>query len=173
MIFSDVMSGVDYYWPLDDDVIAPYSYMEGTVKAKKAGVFKNGQFPIATGYNKVRKTLYFNGENSSLEIPYIEGSCASNPGSGYCAHGFTVLFLYKNNQSSYGTEYFILDTIGDSGNQYGYTVSLQYGKVIFYVRTARKYYMVSTYFSRSVWNHFAFTWSTTDGLRIFLNGQSK
>ena len=141
--------------------------LEGTLPVNVSSkTFSTDKFPIDN-----KQYLSFNGAGNYLAVNGIEGSCASHPDASSCPHGFTISFLFKYTEKISDQQTIIMDTLGDSLTAVGFIIYIQSNRLTTLLRTSSGTYTSSTSgFSRTQWNHYAFTFSARSGLTTFLNG---
>ena len=109
-----------------------------------------------------------------MKIDATSDVCLSNPDSGSCTRGITVLFVFKDMVAASSMtalqEHILLDTMGNNVNALGYRVSLINYQVQVALRSRLRRYEVKASYKRNAFNHLAFTWSRNDGLKFYLNG---
>ena len=109
-----------------------------------------------------------------MKIDVTSDVCLSNPDSGLCTRGITVLFVFKDMVAASSMtalqEHILLDTMGNNVNALGYRVSLINYQVQVALRSRIRSYQVKGSYKQNVFNHLAFTWSRNDGLKLYLNG---
>ena len=165
----DFYSKADYFWPFNSA-----TDFEGSLLVNTFGNFSNGDFPVNYNGATFRHTLVISGKTSYLKIDATSDVCLSNPDSGSCIRGITVLFVFKDMvptcSMTASQEHNLLDTMGNNVNALGYRVSLINYQVQVDLRSRIRSYKVKTSYKRNAFNHLAFTWSRNDGLTLYLNG---
>ena len=109
-----------------------------------------------------------------MKIDATSDVCLSNPDSGSCTRGITILFVFKDMVAKSSVtaleDHILLDTMGNNVNALGYRVSLINYQVQVTLRSRIRSYEVKASYKRNVFNHLAFAWSRNDGLKLYLNG---
>ena len=130
-----------------------------------------GTFGTTTFKNVNQKYLAFDGRSNYLTITDLESECALHPDSASCPHGFTMSFLFKKGEEPItASEKLIIDTLGYNDNQAGYRIFFQTDMIVIYMTASFRKYRISSGYNQQQWNHFAFTFSSTDGLTTYING---
>lgn len=168
VLIIDWISKADYYWPLN--AIPSGNMVEGTLPIKPSGTFSIIKFPIHYSANSDRYTLQFSGKlNNYLTIPGLD-ECVSHPDSNSCPHGITVSFVFKYKQVLSSFEKVLLDTINSKDSSVGYRVYVKMGKMYVLLRGQERYYKAGARFNAGAYHHFTFTWSKTEGLKVYIDG---
>ncbi|XP_065683392.1 uncharacterized protein LOC100215503 isoform X1 [Hydra vulgaris] len=167
---SNWRSSCDYYWPLDS--VTKNNEVFGTTTAQYFGSIQPtpySTFPVTLSNNQYRNVLSFNGNNNYLKTD-IDSTCSINPISDNCPHGFSasVLFKYKENQLS-SSNRFIIDSV--TTFSVGYSIYINIGMVYVDVVGSNKHYLSGSYYNKDSWNHLAFTYSSQNGLVVYINGE--
>ena len=157
-----------FYWPLQD--FANQKAI-GTIPGFALGNFTRLEFSYDMEV-RPRYYLAFDGKSSQIEIPNLDKlSCVANPDADQC-HGLTVSVLIKYNALSLKSQY-VLDTLGPRGSlTVGYSVFIKGHRLYVTVRGHHMYYNAFTTIAsrRNQWLHLAFTWTTLQGLSLYMNG---
>ena len=165
----DFYSKADYFWPFNSA-----TDFEGSLPVQTFGNFSRGDFPVNYTQAISRHTLKISGKSSYMKIDVTSNVCLSNPDSGLCTRGITVLFVFKDMVAASSMtalqEHILLDTMGNNVNALGYRVSLINYQVKVALRSRIRSYQVKGSYKQNVFNHLAFTWSRNDGLKLYLNG---
>ena len=165
----DFYSKADYFWPFNSA-----TDFEGSLRVDTFGNFSRSDFPVNYNGETSRHTLVISGKTSYIKIDATNDVCLSNPDSGSCTRGITVLFVFKDMVAATSMtglqEHIILDTMGNNVNALGYRVSLINYQVQVTLKSRIRSYKVKASYKRNAFNHLAFTWSRNDGLKLYLNG---
>ena len=165
----DFYSKAAYFWPFDSA-----TDFEGSLPVQVFGNFSRGDFPVNYTGAISRYTLEIPGKTSYLKIKAASDVCLSNPDSGSCTRGITILFVFKDMVAKSSVtaleDHILLDTMGNNVNALGYRVSLINYQVQVTLRSRIRSYEVKASYKRNVFNHLAFAWSRNDGLKLYLNG---
>ena len=167
----DWRSSSDHYWPFD--LVTGDNKIIGTTAAEYFGaaqLYPLSLFPVTFSNNQSRSVLSFNGKDNYVKA-VVESICAVNPISDYCPHGLSVSVLFKYTSITSPVKTFIIDSVESSS--VGYSIYITYDNVVVRVVGSNIYYSQSLYYSRYSWNHLAFTFSSQNGLSVFINGELK
>ena len=137
------------------------------------GNFSQRSFPV--NYNKeiTRHALEISGTSSYLKVDAEGDICLSHPDFSSCPHGVTLSFVFKSlvapsQQTSVLNV--LIDTMGSAINALGYRVYIDSTKIYTELRSRSRSYKKGAIYDRNDFNHFAFTWSRNDGLKIYIDG---
>lgn len=135
------------------------------------GNFSRTRFPVNYHKKITRHALEISGTSSYLKIDAEGDICLSHPDSGSCPHGITVSFVFKSLViPSQLTLNILIDTMGSATNALGYRVHIDATKIYTELRSRSRRYKKGAAYDKNDFNHFAFTWSRNDGLKIYIDG---
>ena len=146
---------------------------EGSLPVQSFGNFSRRSFPV--NYNKdiTRHALEISGTSSYLKIDAEGDICLSHPDSRSCPHGVTLSFVFRSLvKPSQQTSVLnvLIDTMGSAANALGYRVYIDATKIYAELHSRSRSYKKGATYDRNAFNHFAFTWSRNDGLKIYIDG---
>lgn len=141
--------------------------LTGTVPADVFGTF------TTTTFNN-RDYLAFDGASNYINISNgVLTTCVSHPGSDSCPHGISVVFNFKYSEPQSTVKKYLIDTLGQKADAVGFYVYIKNGRINVFLRDSDLYYLSSDSFVANSFNHFAFSWSSHDGLKTYVNGKDK
>ncbi|KTG33625.1 hypothetical protein cypCar_00000977 [Cyprinus carpio] len=159
-----VLATASHYWPLDSvEGIHGLSDQIGN----RTGHVNGTNINIVEGM--VNKGIYLNGDNGAtfLHFGNYKDSCISDPA--LCGPaGITFSFFWKNNEVDSRFAIASGGKVISSGfsvysNPYG-------GYVEFYTRGDSKTWKAHIKLPGPYWTHVLFTWTQTEGLKVYING---
>uniref|UniRef100_A0A4W5N394 Adhesion G protein-coupled receptor D1 n=1 Tax=Hucho hucho TaxID=62062 RepID=A0A4W5N394_9TELE len=151
-----VLATASHYWPLDsvDGIHGLWDQI--------------GNRPdIVEGM--VNKGIYLNGDNGGtfLHFGNYQNSCISDPT--LCGpEGITFSFFWKNQESE--SRFAIASGGKVISNGFSVYANAYAGYVEFYTRGNSRRWRANINIPGPFWTHILFTWTLTDGLKIYING---
>ena len=142
----------------------------GTSTSSVARVSGSPKFETTPFKNTGQK--YLNFISNYITVTDLESPCVSHPDSTSCPHGLTMSYVFKKTGQAFtaNTE-MVVDTIMVSDyNAAGYQIYFSKDKIEILVKASYRTYQIASGYNRQQWNHFAFTFSSTDGLTVYMNG---
>uniref|UniRef100_A0A8C8A2R5 Adhesion G-protein coupled receptor D1 n=1 Tax=Oryzias sinensis TaxID=183150 RepID=A0A8C8A2R5_9TELE len=151
-----VLATASHYWPLDA--------VEGIHELWD----RIGNRPdIVEGM--VNKGIFLNGDNGDtfLHFGNYQNSCISDPT--FCGpEGITLSFFWKNQEAD---SRFAVSSGGKVfSNGFSVYINPLVGFVEFYTRGNNHRWKVSIKVPGPYWTHILFTWTKSDGLKVYING---
>ncbi|XP_051950496.1 adhesion G-protein coupled receptor D1-like isoform X2 [Xyrauchen texanus] len=159
-----VLETASHYWPLDSvEGINGFSDKFGN----RTGHVNGTNINIIEGM--VNKGIYLNGDNGAtfLHFGNYKDSCISDPT--LCGpEGITFSFFWKNHE----VESRFAIASGGKVDSSGFSVysNPHGGRVEFYTRGDSKTWKAKIKLPGPYWTHVLFTWTQTDGLKVYING---
>uniref|UniRef100_A0A4W5N7P1 Adhesion G protein-coupled receptor D1 n=1 Tax=Hucho hucho TaxID=62062 RepID=A0A4W5N7P1_9TELE len=117
----------------------------------------------------VNKGIYLNGDNGGtfLHFGNYQNSCISDPT--LCGpEGITFSFFWKNQESE--SRFAIASGGKVISNGFSVYANAYAGYVEFYTRGNSRRWRANINIPGPFWTHILFTWTLTDGLKIYING---
>lgn len=141
----------------------------GTSTSSVARLSGGGAF--VTFKNAEQKYLNFDGTSNYITITNLVSPCVLHPDSTSCPHGITMSYVFKKTGPVTVNNEMVIDTIMGGGNKAaGYRIYFSMEKISILLKASFRTYQLSSGYNRQQWNHFAFTYSSTDGLTAYMNG---
>lgn len=143
----------------------------GTSTSSVATVSGN-TFGTAKLKNTGQQYLDFDGISNFITVTNLSSPCILNPDSSLCPHGLTMSFVFKKIEYAFTTNAeMVIDTIVAYGNNVGgYQIYFSKRKIEIWIKVSSRTYRISSGYNQQQWNHFAFTFSSTNGLTVYMNG---
>ncbi|XP_041856068.1 adhesion G-protein coupled receptor D1 isoform X2 [Melanotaenia boesemani] len=159
-----VLATASHYWPLDavDGIHELWDQIEN-----RPGYITRSNINIVEGM--VNKGIFLNGDNGGtfLHFGNYQNSCISDPM--LCGpEGITISFFWKNHEA-------VSRSAVASGGKVisnGFSVFTNpfKGYVEFYTRGNNHRWKTDIKVPGPYWTHILFTWTKTDGLKVYING---
>ena len=171
-VFSDWISGTNYYWPLNelvDNDTKALGTIPGTVY---------GNVNRTYGFPNGRYALHFFSSGAYLHIGPFPAECIIDPSQ--CIYGLTVSFVvqFEDNAQNWTSDTPVVDAIGDKTmrkGKPGFAVYVANNRFYVTVVTRKNNWTVSKPLITGdmVWHHVLFAWHMEKGLVLYLNGTQR
>uniref|UniRef100_A0A8C8A3S3 Adhesion G protein-coupled receptor D1 n=1 Tax=Oryzias sinensis TaxID=183150 RepID=A0A8C8A3S3_9TELE len=184
-----VLATASHYWPLDavegihelwdrignrpalrihNHTVLPSSHNSSYVYTNDSG-YTNISAKVDIVEGMVNKGIFLNGDNGDtfLHFGNYQNSCISDPT--FCGpEGITLSFFWKNQEAD---SRFAVSSGGKVfSNGFSVYINPLVGFVEFYTRGNNHRWKVSIKVPGPYWTHILFTWTKSDGLKVYING---
>ncbi|XP_077998339.1 uncharacterized protein LOC144451387 isoform X2 [Glandiceps talaboti] len=166
-INSEFSAGLDlvplpipmYFWPMD---IIQSNQVQGSEP-----IFSEGEMLVSNGIEE--GAVFFNGRRDWLNVGDFRGKCLSYPDD--CVEGFSYAFWMKFYGRAVDTvKNFILSSGAQAPAQTGISMYAEGIDYYLAVQDTAYRYEITQPFQTRYWHHYVITWSKTDGLKLYIDG---
>ena len=166
LLFSDWISGTNYYWPLNTLV---NGVALGTMPASVTG-----NVTVTDIMELGRDVLMFASYNAYLNAGRGQGCIVDGK---ECRDGFSVSLVvkFKKEAATWTSNTFIVDSVGDDSltTSRGFSIYVNNGKLFAFFATDTRKWSANMPLRTDVWLHVMFTWSPGNGIILYTNGVQK
>ena len=140
-----------------------------TIKYELIITLKSGTDPSVDDSDLGNKALTLTGEDYITWTPTDTSSCFANILQ--CDNDLGMTLIFRLRIGLYREKMTVLSSGGEDDSSVGFAMFYRYGRLQYTVTTSTKvWYASSARLALNAWHEFAFSWSDTTGLEIYMDG---